>query len=143
GANYSETLAFKFAALLPPLWNHTVAVGFTRGTVWPTPRRPRLQRCPPKRSFLMTIPILEKTLRFSPTQKGRRKLNILLVFQCLELPVGFTAHHLSQPPITPRRYENGRRYHGYREGEYMMPNDDREQDRLDLVSAALCYNSTR
>ncbi|RMJ27592.1 Methyltransferase [Aspergillus sp. HF37] len=30
------------------------------------------------------------------------------------------------------QYENGRRYHAYREGEYMMPNDDQEQDRLDL-----------
>ncbi|RMJ29068.1 Methyltransferase [Aspergillus sp. HF37] len=30
------------------------------------------------------------------------------------------------------QYENGRRYHGYREGEYIAPNDDREQDRLDL-----------
>ncbi|RMJ28403.1 Methyltransferase [Aspergillus sp. HF37] len=30
------------------------------------------------------------------------------------------------------QYENGRRYHAYREGEYLMPNDDREQDRLDL-----------
>lgn len=30
------------------------------------------------------------------------------------------------------QYENGRRYHAYREGEYILPNDDREQDRLDL-----------
>ena len=30
------------------------------------------------------------------------------------------------------QYENGRRYHAYREGEYVIPNDDREQDRLDL-----------
>jgi len=30
------------------------------------------------------------------------------------------------------RYENGRRYHGYREGEYVIPNDEREQARLDL-----------
>ncbi|OJJ50215.1 hypothetical protein ASPZODRAFT_128840 [Penicilliopsis zonata CBS 506.65] len=29
-------------------------------------------------------------------------------------------------------YENGRRYHSYREGEYLLPNDDLEQDRLDL-----------
>lgn len=26
-------------------------------------------------------------------------------------------------------YENGRRYHSYRQGEYLMPNDDREQER--------------
>lgn len=31
------------------------------------------------------------------------------------------------------QYENGRRYHAYREGEYLIPNDEREQDRLDLV----------
>lgn len=30
------------------------------------------------------------------------------------------------------QYENGRRYHAFREGEYFMPNDEREQDRLDL-----------
>ncbi|KAF7586778.1 hypothetical protein BBP40_008349 [Aspergillus hancockii] len=30
------------------------------------------------------------------------------------------------------QYENGRRYHAYRQGEYVIPNDEREQDRLDL-----------
>ncbi|RMJ22774.1 Methyltransferase [Aspergillus sp. HF37] len=30
------------------------------------------------------------------------------------------------------QYENGRRYHGFREGEYIAPNDDREQERMDL-----------
>lgn len=30
-------------------------------------------------------------------------------------------------------YENGRRYHRYREGEYLFPNDEDEQDRLDMV----------
>lgn len=30
------------------------------------------------------------------------------------------------------KYENGRRYHAYREGEYVMPNDEQEQARLDL-----------
>ncbi|KAI5785881.1 S-adenosyl-L-methionine-dependent methyltransferase [Geopyxis carbonaria] len=29
-------------------------------------------------------------------------------------------------------YENGRRYHGYRGGAYMYPNDEKEQDRLDI-----------
>ncbi|KAL2217732.1 methyltransferase [Thermoascus aurantiacus ATCC 26904] len=29
-------------------------------------------------------------------------------------------------------YENGRRYHSYCEGEYVLPNDEQEQDRLDL-----------
>ncbi|QGA13059.1 hypothetical protein EYB26_000704 [Talaromyces marneffei] len=31
------------------------------------------------------------------------------------------------------KYENGRRYHSYREGEYMLPNDDQEQARMDLL----------
>lgn len=31
------------------------------------------------------------------------------------------------------KYENGRTYHAFREGQYIMPNDDIEQDRLDLV----------
>jgi len=30
-------------------------------------------------------------------------------------------------------YENGRRYHAYQAGKYMLPNDDREQDRLDIL----------
>ena len=30
------------------------------------------------------------------------------------------------------KYENGRRYHAYREGHYHLPNDEDEQDRLDL-----------
>lgn len=31
------------------------------------------------------------------------------------------------------QYENGRRYHAYRSGNYVMPNDEAEQDRLDLT----------
>jgi SAM-dependent methyltransferase len=30
-------------------------------------------------------------------------------------------------------YSNGRRYHGYRSGTYILPNDEQEQDRLDLL----------
>jgi len=30
------------------------------------------------------------------------------------------------------RFENGRRYHAYRDGKYLLPNDEAEQDRLDL-----------
>jgi SAM-dependent methyltransferase len=29
-------------------------------------------------------------------------------------------------------YENGRRYHAYREGRYILPNDEAEQERLDF-----------
>jgi SAM-dependent methyltransferase len=31
------------------------------------------------------------------------------------------------------RYENNRRYHSYREGSYVLPNDEAEQDRQDLL----------
>jgi SAM-dependent methyltransferase len=31
------------------------------------------------------------------------------------------------------KYENGRRYHSYREGEYVLPNDEQEQDRQDVL----------
>ncbi|KAL1966011.1 hypothetical protein VTN77DRAFT_4951 [Rasamsonia byssochlamydoides] len=31
------------------------------------------------------------------------------------------------------KYENGRRYHAFHEGSYMMPNDEKEQERLDLA----------
>ncbi|KAI8186723.1 putative methyltransferase tdiE [Colletotrichum sp. SAR 10_86] len=34
--------------------------------------------------------------------------------------------------ILEYRLENGRTYHGYKEGKYMMPNDDKEVERLDL-----------
>ncbi|PVH89233.1 S-adenosyl-L-methionine-dependent methyltransferase [Cadophora sp. DSE1049] len=34
--------------------------------------------------------------------------------------------------IARYRIENGRRYHAYKEGNYLLPNDDAEQDRLDL-----------
>ncbi|KIX07821.1 uncharacterized protein Z518_02475 [Rhinocladiella mackenziei CBS 650.93] len=30
-------------------------------------------------------------------------------------------------------YENGRRYHSYRPAQYVLPNDEEEQDRLDLT----------
>ncbi|RPB11846.1 S-adenosyl-L-methionine-dependent methyltransferase [Morchella conica CCBAS932] len=31
------------------------------------------------------------------------------------------------------RYENGRRYHAYTEDKYILPNDEAEQDRLDIL----------
>ena len=34
--------------------------------------------------------------------------------------------------ITDYVYENGRRYHAYRSGQYVLPNDEAEQERLDL-----------
>ncbi|KAL1968075.1 hypothetical protein VTN77DRAFT_2205 [Rasamsonia byssochlamydoides] len=35
--------------------------------------------------------------------------------------------------IRDYKYENGRRYHAYREGSYVLPNDEEEQDRMDLL----------
>ena len=35
--------------------------------------------------------------------------------------------------IVDYTYENGRRYHAYHQGEYPLPNDAREQERLDLL----------
>ncbi|KAL2075457.1 hypothetical protein VTL71DRAFT_400 [Oculimacula yallundae] len=34
--------------------------------------------------------------------------------------------------ILQHRHENGRRYHAYKDGKYLSPNDDTEQQRLDL-----------
>lgn len=35
------------------------------------------------------------------------------------------------------KFENGRRYHSFREGRYAFPNDDREQEREDLKHATV------
>ncbi|RAH75483.1 uncharacterized protein BO66DRAFT_8761 [Aspergillus aculeatinus CBS 121060] len=35
--------------------------------------------------------------------------------------------------ILDYQYENGRRYASFRSGNYMMPNDEEEQERLDLT----------
>ncbi|OJJ42537.1 hypothetical protein ASPZODRAFT_2119646, partial [Penicilliopsis zonata CBS 506.65] len=35
--------------------------------------------------------------------------------------------------ILDYQYENGRRYQNYRKGEYLFPNDDDEQDRMDFL----------
>ncbi|GAM33996.1 phosphoethanolamine N-methyltransferase [Talaromyces pinophilus] len=39
-------------------------------------------------------------------------------------------------------YENGRTYHAYKSGSYILPNDEKEQDRLDLLNHVfrLCLN---
>ncbi|PTD08172.1 putative methyltransferase tdiE [Fusarium culmorum] len=39
------------------------------------------------------------------------------------------------PPLDESHLEvdNGRRYHAFREGTYLVPNDEEEQDRMDLV----------
>jgi hypothetical protein len=39
--------------------------------------------------------------------------------------------------IMKGRIENGRRYHAYQDGIYMFPDDEQEQDRLDIKYASL------
>ncbi|KAH7176332.1 S-adenosyl-L-methionine-dependent methyltransferase [Dactylonectria macrodidyma] len=48
-------------------------------------------------------------------------------------PEGSASFRTSDSSIRNYRYENGRRYHAYREGSYLVPNDEEEQDRMDLV----------
>lgn len=40
-----------------------------------------------------------------------------------------TRHTSLKSSVQDFYYENGRRYHSFRQGEYNMPNDDREQER--------------
>ncbi|KAJ6437959.1 UMTA methyltransferase family protein [Purpureocillium lavendulum] len=40
--------------------------------------------------------------------------------------------------IMKYEWKNGRRYYSYRSGAYNFPNDDREQDRLDMVHHVYC-----
>lgn len=35
--------------------------------------------------------------------------------------------------VTAYKFENGRRYHAYKEGSYIFPNDEQEKDRLDIL----------
>ncbi|KAL7273883.1 hypothetical protein RUND412_003244 [Rhizina undulata] len=39
----------------------------------------------------------------------------------------------SIPNIVDYEFENGRRYHSYKKGTYAMPNDEAEQERLDMM----------
>ncbi|KAB8226133.1 S-adenosyl-L-methionine-dependent methyltransferase [Aspergillus novoparasiticus] len=41
------------------------------------------------------------------------------------------------------RHENGRRYHGYRDGKYLGPNDEQESDRLDMLHEMLLVMMNR
>ncbi|KAH7366968.1 S-adenosyl-L-methionine-dependent methyltransferase [Plectosphaerella cucumerina] len=40
--------------------------------------------------------------------------------------------------VAKYRIENGRRYHGYQDGAYSFPNDDTENERLDLQHNLMC-----
>ncbi|KAF7737056.1 Methyltransferase [Penicillium ucsense] len=78
------------------------------------------------------------------SSKGDASLAIFQVSTCRDSAVtclgrrdyysdtsSFTASLLSG--IKAHVYENGRRYHSYREGHYVLPNDEQEQDRQDLL----------
>lgn len=51
---------------------------------------------------------------------------------CLDADDRSTCSTSISSSIRNYKYENGRRYHAYREGKYLLPNDEAEQDRLDL-----------
>jgi SAM-dependent methyltransferase len=44
-----------------------------------------------------------------------------------------TASDSLRSSILQYKWRHGRRYHAYREGQYNFPNDDEEQDRLDMI----------
>ena len=50
-------------------------------------------------------------------------------------PSSYTASLTSS--ITDYKFEHGRRYHAYQEGRYDLPNDEQEQERMDLQYHAL------
>ncbi|KAF5570808.1 methyltransferase like [Fusarium phyllophilum] len=52
----------------------------------------------------------------------------------LDLGEGSSSYMTSlKSSIFSYRYEHGRRYHAFHEGAYLVPNDDEEQNRMDLV----------
>lgn len=42
------------------------------------------------------------------------------------------------PEALNYEYLNGRRYHGFKAGAYALPNDDEEQERMNLLHAIWC-----
>lgn len=47
--------------------------------------------------------------------------------------LGSTTSTSIMSSIRDYEYANGRRYHAYKKGAYLLPNDETEQDRLDLL----------
>lgn len=50
-----------------------------------------------------------------------------------ESELGSTTSTSIVSSIRDYEYANGRRYHAYKRGAYLLPNDETEQDRLDLL----------
>jgi hypothetical protein len=50
-----------------------------------------------------------------------------------------TASTSLAPSVRDYAFENGRRYHKFREGTYNFPNDDLEQDREDMTHTMMVY----
>ncbi|ROT35342.1 S-adenosyl-L-methionine-dependent methyltransferase [Sodiomyces alkalinus F11] len=61
------------------------------------------------------------------TQQTRRTL-----LERKRQPRSFATTSLA-PSVLDYKFVHGRRFHAYKEGAYVMPNDDDEQDRLDLA----------
>ncbi|EED22085.1 conserved hypothetical protein [Talaromyces stipitatus ATCC 10500] len=59
------------------------------------------------------------------------------VMSVLESLYGGDSTYSLSSSVLNYHFENGRRYHAYHEGKYIMPNDDQEQNKLMLMH--LCY----
>ncbi|KAJ3549015.1 hypothetical protein NM208_g712 [Fusarium decemcellulare] len=74
---------------------------------------------------------LREALTMNPLQADDRPREDGSVHNSSEGPVSFWTS--LAPSVINYKYENGRRYHAFREGSYLVPNDQEEQDRMDLV----------
>ncbi|KAL7272621.1 hypothetical protein RUND412_004567 [Rhizina undulata] len=70
----------------------------------------------------------------SAEPEGDTNFNVDSDYEASEYGSGLESDTTSLASIARNHvYENGRRYHGFKEGKYVLPNDEAEQDRLDLV----------
>ncbi|KAK2738966.1 methyltransferase domain-containing protein [Colletotrichum kahawae] len=98
-----------------------------------TPRTPS----PPRASSSFSIPLRTRpsrrcklTYAAHQTSAGPKRTDDHDSAYGSDAGSGYTSSITSS--IFHYQYENGRRYHAYREGQYVLPNDDQEQERLDL-----------
>ncbi|KAH7007181.1 UMTA methyltransferase family protein [Ilyonectria destructans] len=73
---------------------------------------------------------LEDLLAENPLQVDDVEQDTESVFNDSEASVSYLASLNSS--VLNYKYENGRRYHAFHEGAYLVPNDDEEQERMDL-----------
>ncbi|KAF2141606.1 uncharacterized protein K452DRAFT_351184 [Aplosporella prunicola CBS 121167] len=70
-------------------------------------------------------PSSQGRLRLTADQERTSKANAIIASQA-------SSSSSITSSILDYTYENGRRYHAFREGKYFGPNDEREQNRMDL-----------